>query len=70
MKTASKTPIRSSDELWLWAAEAAQSEKKSPSSRYSRISRTMASARPSSPMARGILSRLYSLLRASRLTVR
>jgi len=64
MKTAIKTPIRSSDELWLWA------EEKRHSSLASKYSMTRGSVRHSSPMAQGILSRLYSLLKSSGLTPR
>ena len=64
MKTAIKTPIRSSDELWLWA------EEKRYSSLASKYAMPRVSARHSSPMARGILSRLYSLLKSSGLMVR
>ena len=68
MKTAIKTPIRSSDELWLWAEEKRHS--KQQSSLASKYSMTRVSVRHSSPMARGILSRLYSLLKSSGLMVR
>jgi hypothetical protein len=64
MKTAIKTPIRSSDELWLWA------EKKRHSSPASKYAMPRVSARHSSPMAQGILSRLYSLLKSSGITPR
>jgi ubiquinone biosynthesis protein COQ9 len=64
MKTATKTPIRSSDELWLWA------EEKRHSSLASKYAKPRVSARHTSPMAQGILSRLYSLLKSSGLTLR
>jgi hypothetical protein len=68
MKTAIKTPIRSSDELWLWAEEKRHSKQQSsPASKYAM---PRVSAHHSSPMARGILSRLYSLLKSSGLMVR
>ncbi|MCX6958996.1 MAG: hypothetical protein NTW91_01625 [Verrucomicrobia bacterium] len=68
MKTAIKTPIRSSDELWLWAEEKRHSKQHSSSA--SKYSMTRGSVRYSSPMAQGILSRLYFLLKSSGLTPR
>lgn len=68
MKTAIKTPIRSSDELWLWAEEKRHS--KQHSFPASKCSMKRASVRHSSPMVHGILSRLYSLLKSSGLTLR
>ena len=59
MKTAIKPPIRSSDELWLWAEEKRHSF---PASKYAM---PRVSARNASPMAQGILSRLYAMLRDS-----
>ena len=59
MKTATKSAIRSTDELWQWAALKRSSDlsSKYPSSRFP--------LQGSSSMAQGILARLYTILRES-----
>lgn len=58
MKTTTKTAIRSTDELWQWAALKRSSNQASRST-----SRNF--TRESSQMAQGILYRLYAILRDS-----
>jgi hypothetical protein len=58
MKTTTKTAIRSTDELWQWAAL-------KRSSNHAARSTSRQYPRESSQMAQGILSRLYALLRGS-----
>ena len=58
MKTTTKTAIRSTDELWQWAAL-------KRSSNHAGRSTSRQYTRESSQMAQGILSRLYALLRGS-----
>jgi hypothetical protein len=64
MKTAIKTPLRSSDELWQWAALKRTSY---VASKYpvGRSSKSLNLTRVSAQMAQGILSRLYTILRES-----
>ncbi|MEI6080887.1 MAG: hypothetical protein WCR44_00470 [Verrucomicrobiota bacterium] len=56
MKTATKSTIRSTDELWQWAAL------KRSASLAPKRSMTSSMARHSSSMAQGILNRLYEIL--------
>lgn len=63
MKTTTKTEIRSTDELWQWAAL-------KRSSNHAGRSTSRQYTRESSRMARGILSRLYAILRESCITRR
>jgi len=60
MNTATKkSAIRSTDELWQWAAL------KRSASLAQKPSMTSSMARHSSSMAQGILTRLYEILRVS-----
>ncbi len=59
MKTAIKTPIRSSDELWQWAALKRSSDL---ASKYPELKH---SASKPSPMAQGIIARFYAILRST-----
>jgi hypothetical protein len=59
MKTATKSTIRSTDELWQWAAL------KRTSLHSTKPSAARALTRHSSQMAQGILNRLYELLRVT-----
>lgn len=63
MKTTTKTAIRSTDELWQWAALKRSSvhASRSTSRQY---------PRESSQMAQGILSRFYAILRETCITRR
>ena len=59
MKSAIKTPIRSSDELWQWAALKRSSDL---ASKYPELK---PSARKPSLMAQGIMARFYTILRST-----
>ena len=65
MKTATKTAIRPTDELWQWAAlkRSSYSASKSPTARSPRIMRHL--PRSSAQIAQGILVGLYTILRDS-----
>ena len=59
MKTATKSTIRSTDELWQWAAL------KRTSLHSPKPSAAQTLTRHSSRMAQGILNRLYDILRVT-----
>jgi len=64
MKTATKSAIRSTDELWQWAALKRRSSM-APKQAGGRSFRALNLTRSSAQMAQGILARLYTILRES-----